>query len=622
MEIISVVKDFLAAQNTDFALFMTGEWGSGKTFFLKHDLFKTIKTVKVNCKTRKREINRSYEPVYISLYGISEVNEVEKRILFELNPILKTKPAYVLNMIGKRFSNYIGGWFSKEDIRDFFSVFEVPKYKVLCFDDLERIDKKILNQSLGYINLLVEHQNIKVILIGDENILREKVPEFDKIKEKTIRFTYKFTPDISKTYDSFIETYPNQYESFLRENKDFVCEIFKRGEHFNLRTLNFSLDLFQKVYSFVEDYGVDKKFKAQVLDRLLFFITAYSIEYKKNNNISELAKLKQINSENILFSALPNFKDFLKDNKITVEETIVEEPSYIDSFQKAYLPFNDHYFSYFDVIADFVSTGFLKIEKIESDVEEIISDISRKEISEETIIIQRLSGFLTLKDDELAPLLIEILDKVENGKFELPAYPNLFLILMQIESFRIDDFKIEEETIGKFKRGIDISKGRAKYVESFRFKIPGWRGNDSRYELLSEYAIKANDSLLDQSLKVNADRIIPLIDANQGKELYDYIMKPENLGLPFFYYLDPNLIFKKIEASENSLIYHFTISIYDRHLKGYELHSMNKEKKFFTSLLTLVTSYLEKEKGNRIKNLLMLELSKKLEMIVDTKEYE
>lgn len=41
-ELKSIIEDYLRQNKADYALFINGEWGSGKTFYLKNELFSII----------------------------------------------------------------------------------------------------------------------------------------------------------------------------------------------------------------------------------------------------------------------------------------------------------------------------------------------------------------------------------------------------------------------------------------------------------------------------------------------------------------------------------------------------------------------------------------------------
>ena len=63
-EIIEIIKTYYSDVNSQNAILLNGEWGCGKTYFVKNKIL--------------AEINDS---VYVSLYGLSNTNDISNRIL-------------------------------------------------------------------------------------------------------------------------------------------------------------------------------------------------------------------------------------------------------------------------------------------------------------------------------------------------------------------------------------------------------------------------------------------------------------------------------------------------------------------------------------------------------------
>ena len=84
-KIINIVKDYLTKENNN-ALLITGEWGVGKTYFFNNILNKEIQKT----STKENE-NIKYTPIRISLFGVTSINDIEKRIILEIYPLLKNK---------------------------------------------------------------------------------------------------------------------------------------------------------------------------------------------------------------------------------------------------------------------------------------------------------------------------------------------------------------------------------------------------------------------------------------------------------------------------------------------------------------------------------------------------
>jgi len=62
------VKEYLESINTNYAIMISGEWGCGKTYFIKDKVFELIK-------------GNSQYPIYISLTGVDSEKSIEEKIL-------------------------------------------------------------------------------------------------------------------------------------------------------------------------------------------------------------------------------------------------------------------------------------------------------------------------------------------------------------------------------------------------------------------------------------------------------------------------------------------------------------------------------------------------------------
>ena len=75
-EIKEEVIRYIDDKNYNYALLIDGEWGSGKTYFITHD----IKSVIENHEQEGE--NRTFK--YISLYGIKSTDEMEESIFWSI----------------------------------------------------------------------------------------------------------------------------------------------------------------------------------------------------------------------------------------------------------------------------------------------------------------------------------------------------------------------------------------------------------------------------------------------------------------------------------------------------------------------------------------------------------
>lgn len=175
--ILKEVKYYIDTNFYNYAVMIDGAWGSGKTYFVKNVLLKKIES------NEKRVL-------YVSLYGISNIQELGKKLY--LDYLLKDKSKLVTEHtelvenvigtiidIGSPFMGKLGDIDIKEKkikniVQNTVKHICPMKNCVLIFDDLERCDCSI-QDILGYINGFVEQAGMKVIIIANQEELRKKI---------------------------------------------------------------------------------------------------------------------------------------------------------------------------------------------------------------------------------------------------------------------------------------------------------------------------------------------------------------------------------------------------------------------------------------------------------------
>ena len=204
-EIEQIVNDYLTSDNSDYAIMINGDWGCGKTYYIKKSLFEKIKSIDSFIKGKKN-VALKYEPLYVSLYGVSDISDVLYKIQLELNSWLKSKTWTIARTGINKLSPFSKVSVSKEDEKSFLSIFNIQKNRVLFFDDLERIDydKLSISSVLGQINHFTEQDNLKVIIICNST---KTAGIFSEINEKTIRFSCEYNPRLEDVYDKMILDY-------------------------------------------------------------------------------------------------------------------------------------------------------------------------------------------------------------------------------------------------------------------------------------------------------------------------------------------------------------------------------------------------------------------------------
>ena len=323
-DLVESILDYVRSDYTDYAIMINGEWGVGKTHFWNNKIRKKIESMQLNGKR--------YTTIYMSLYGISNLEDISKKIFIETTQLMDknlrkfmeqtgqtTIPEYAKT--GLDMANFFGVTQNgdKLDYGEFFSTDD----KVLCFDDLERANVDVID-ILGYINNFVEHDHIKTIIICNEKELStklkstnlemktfiatylldkegdlsktdkpmvekirdkieyvfDKANDYERIKEKLIGETFEYVPEFSYIINGILMRYENNPEliRFLRENTNYIISTFNKSGTRNLRILKHALNDFKKIYEMVNKNYPNTNYR--ILQTMLIFTIAISFEIK------------------------------------------------------------------------------------------------------------------------------------------------------------------------------------------------------------------------------------------------------------------------------------------------------------------------------------------------------
>ena len=174
-EIVEAIINYVDEDLYNYAIMIDGEWGCGKTYFIKENLCGKLEEHE---KTKAKEENyKEKRIVYLSLYGVKSVDEVSKQILMEsylsktgkVKGILKRSAEVTGSMLPVLFDilKAKGLELNADNVSNAVGELLSVKDSILIFDDLERCDCPI-NEILGYINTFVEHDGMKVIIVANQ----------------------------------------------------------------------------------------------------------------------------------------------------------------------------------------------------------------------------------------------------------------------------------------------------------------------------------------------------------------------------------------------------------------------------------------------------------------------
>lgn len=322
------LNEYIKMQKPQFAVMITGKWGCGKTYYINR-VINEWRNEKV--KTSKDSI--ILKPIYVSIYGMHSISEIIHQIRVKLKPILYSKGVKVakqavlttLQIFTKSKVDFDGDG-TGEDLNNFLDaegILEIFKSeslsikgnKVLVFDDLERSHIP-MDEFFGFVNSIVEHSNSKVILLCEEDKLKESAEkdklkvEYKDFKEKLVGHTFSLEVDYSQIVTSFINDSKNK---ILTDNRDLIVKLFEASKYKNLRIIKHSLlDIVRLFNQFPTEIEKNVNYAFFAKNVVAYFVIA-SIEDRFGNkdidnfqsvNIFNQASEKTTNIENKYYTTL------------------------------------------------------------------------------------------------------------------------------------------------------------------------------------------------------------------------------------------------------------------------------------------------------------------------------
>lgn len=309
------LNEYMINPDPQYAVFLKGNWGCGKTFFVNNWL---------NSYKKKIPEEQILKPVMVSLYGLSEIKQITAAINKALYPILCGRAAKV----GKTLTKFLSAIVLKHEVdvdKDNNFDFEielgldsvlllfssednsVKKGKLLIFDDIERCEMP-MKRLMGYLNYFVELCHSHLIIIGDERKMTdEQKIIFSDFKEKTIGREFEISTNVRSAIENFTEQEPTN--EFIRKHITTIEKVFSMTDCQNLRILRQSLWDFGRFEETMIEFSKESKYEHVMLHILGSYIISYCeyrgenhdlldkwVKYKCNwetTNKDEINKLKQ-----------------------------------------------------------------------------------------------------------------------------------------------------------------------------------------------------------------------------------------------------------------------------------------------------------------------------------------
>lgn len=559
-----VVTDYTTDTNTDYALLINGEWGKGKSYYWKNTLKPLIEGINF-------DDTKTFKTIYVSLYGLRSVEELEKRILLESIPLFNNKVSKAIGTLASKAASIINVDLGDKDLLNFYAEYKSGIGKVFCFDDLERVAPESIESLLGYINQLVEHFSYKVILIANEAELVKLAPNFNTFKEKLIRFSLVFNPNISDSIDQLLTKYDDHYREFLSTQKETTIRIALKASHTNLRSLRFIFDLYKPFFRYINSTISNKEEQRKlelssfVQNRFYYSFLCLGLEIKKRNKEVRFDELNVLQSEGLM--GLPNLaiEKFFANKSAGQEVTPL---TYKDIFFNTYLKGESDFFIYSLSIINYLQTGYLDKELLYDEVITQIQNWRQNIAKNEFDILSKIFTPFILEEDELKNIVERLFMKFDAGDIDLPSLSRIYPALKTLQDHKLVGFEFTLERKERFIHGIKQSAQISKFNRFINDSFISISEDDEFGKKVKELILEVNNSLgkaenhsLFQEFYQKLENPINWTDI-----LFTYaVSNSKYFATPIFQHADVNEFLVKFKAFKNDDLNSFCDFIFSRY---------------------------------------------------------
>ena len=593
-DLVESILDYIRSDYTDYAIMINGEWGSGKTYFWNNKIKPKIESMQLNGKR--------YTAIYMSLYGISNLEEISKKIFIETTQLMdknlkkymdasgvKNIPEYAKT--GLDMANFFGVTQNGDriDYGQFFSTDD----KVLCFDDLERANVDVID-ILGYINNFVEHDHIKTIIICNEKELStklknsnlemktfiatylldkenklniktdkpmverirdtieyvfDKANDYERIKEKLIGETFEYQPEFNYIINGLLMRYENYPDliRFLRENTNLIISTFNKSGTRNLRILKHSLTNFKKIFDMVNKSYPNTNHR--VLQTMLIFTIAISFEIKAGKITKD--KFVNINNNEEYKAILVSSRVFMDNRQFYIKEF---DNNYYYNFKAEY--------RFFKFIELYVRTRIFDMKVFKQDMEAIINTVDTDKLPGYKRLLTE--EYWKISDDQFNGVVTEVIDDVKYGRIELINVVKLFAYFAHFVRKGLIDYDMK--TIKSiFLNGMNVSSLTSSYCPNVEEELASLAIEEDKTEDMEEilkHFNNINAQLKEKMYKEKAEEIFKYIPMKM-EQFYDKFDK-ECMQVPIFRYYDVFQMFQRISCASNEDIVTIKEKLLDR----------------------------------------------------------
>lgn len=549
--ILSFCTSYIDSENNpEFAILIKGPWGCGKTWFVED----------MQAKLIEKEIIVEKDILYISLFGISTIEEFESRLFEMLHPILSS-PKFKLAgsvikqaiKLGLNIDLNNDSDSNNSDNKNL-KIEDLNK-KILIIDDMERCDISP-TKLLGYISGFIIDQGIRVILIGNEKEYKKKfeseIQKYDMIREKIIGYTFEITPDYDNAINSFINNYA--WSKPIDNISEIIKNLLSVLEIKNLRIVRQAFQGVSYLIKEIPEYIYNIDYIKKIVEIYLLLFMQYSTgDLKRDETRDAIVAFYKYNKN------INNYKKFIEqpENKNNYWLSIYADHIPLDQLWK-------------DIIFD----GKYIKEAIKQSID---NDFEKLNPESQSNLFFLLSNWRYMKPAEFKKKIFELRKEFDKGLYlhpgEILHITNILLLFSKLE---IVPWSIEEiihlinKTITKLEKKIII----IPYFHHLTDSYGGWGFDNTIHELvdikkrLIELNSLNNKDKLIKDLNISINRL----DVNFNEFIKDIIIEygtEKYNNAPIFSWINIRMLFSKLKQLKEESQLSFLYALENRYQKIY-----------------------------------------------------
>lgn len=298
----SNIKNYLDSyvifDNPQYAVMIKGDWGSGKTHFIK----------KYMKEFYEKNTEKPQTFIYVSIFGLRKTSSIDELIFQQLHPVLASKSAKLVGgflksavKLGLKYDldlnknekneGDVSINLEKLDPINFMKDRELPN-KIFVFDDFER-SMIGMSELLGYINSMVEQSALKVIIIANEKEIDGDCI-YNKFKEKVINKSFVLKSDINGFFIDYVSS-----DIAVGKYSDLIRSLFDVVGMRNYRILMQCIENYKYFIKEIDKNYLDNEdFSSILIEQFIM----RSLIYKHNLGEEKIKSLKeQVRGQYVLF---------------------------------------------------------------------------------------------------------------------------------------------------------------------------------------------------------------------------------------------------------------------------------------------------------------------------------